>query len=64
MERRLQKVKDSLPGYNKRNREENMKRKREGDENTDDPEEKEEEKEEFPYRDYDKDELALLMQQR
>ena len=62
MEIRLQKVRDSLPGYDKRK--ENGKRKRGDDEKTDDPEEKEEEKEEFSYRDYDKDELALLMQQR
>ena len=64
MEIRLQKVKDSLPGYDKRKKEENVRRKRGGDEKTDDPEEKEEEKDDFSYRDYDKDELALLMQKR
>ena len=64
MEIRLQKVGGSLQGYDKRKKGENVNRKRGGDEKTDDPEEKEEEKEEFPYRDYDKDELALLMQQR
>ena len=64
MEIRLQKVGGSLQGYDKRKKGENVKRKRGGDEKTDDPEEKEEEKDNFSYRDYDKDELALLMQQR
>ena len=55
-------MRDSLPGYEKRK--ENGKRKRGGGEKTDDSEENEEEKEDFPNRDYDKEELALLMQQR
>ena len=64
MEIRLQTVRESLPGYEKRKKEETGKRKREGDEKTGDPEENGEKKEDFSYKEYDKDELALIMQQR